>query len=69
MMQLILIILTKRKEMIRYCESFGYGGKCALNKRFYRSNGVSVPTKNGSNIPIMGFSLTSPYNGLFKSSP
>jgi hypothetical protein len=25
--------------------------------------------KNGSNIPIMGFSLTSPYSGLFKSSP
>jgi hypothetical protein len=22
-----LIILTKTKEMIRYCESFGYGGK------------------------------------------
>jgi hypothetical protein len=25
-MQLFLIVLTKRKEMIRYCESFGYGG-------------------------------------------
>jgi hypothetical protein len=24
--------------------------------------------KNGSTIPIMGFSLTSPYNWLFKSS-
>jgi hypothetical protein len=68
-MQLILIVLIKRKEMICYCESFGYGGKCALNKHFYRSNGVSVPTENGSNISIMGFSLTSPYNGLFKSSP
>jgi hypothetical protein len=22
-----LIVLTKTKEMIRYCESFGYGGK------------------------------------------
>jgi hypothetical protein len=66
MMQLVL---TKTKETIRYCESFGYSGKCALNKRFYRSNGVSVPAENGSNIPIMGFSLTSPYNGLFKSSP
>jgi hypothetical protein len=69
MMQLVLIILTKRKEMIRYCESFKYGGKCALNKRFYRSNGVSIPAENGSNIFIMDFSLTSPYNGLFKSSP
>jgi hypothetical protein len=54
--------LTKRKEMTRYCKSFRYGGKCALGKRFYRSNGVSVPTENGLNIPIMGFSLTSPYN-------
>jgi hypothetical protein len=60
MMQLVLIILTKRKEMIRYCESFGYGGKCVLNKRFYRSNRVSVPAENGSNILIMDFSLTSP---------
>jgi hypothetical protein len=30
---------------------------------------VSVPAENGSSIPIMGFSLTSPSNGLFKSSP
>jgi hypothetical protein len=36
---------------------------------FYHSNGVSVPVENRSNIPIIGFSLTSPYNGLFKSSP
>jgi hypothetical protein len=69
MMQLVLTILTKRKEMIHYCESFGYGGKCAIDKHFYRSNGVSVPIENGSNISIMGFSLTSPYNGLFKSPP
>jgi hypothetical protein len=68
-MQFIIIILAKRKEMIRYCESFGYGGKCALNKYFYRSNGVTVPAENGSNIPIMGFSLISAYNGPFKSSP
>jgi hypothetical protein len=69
MIQLVLIILTKRKEMIHYCESFRYGDKCALNKHFYHSNGVSVPVENGSNIPIMGFSITSPYNGLFKLSP
>jgi hypothetical protein len=68
MMQLFLIVLTK-KEMICYCESFGYGGKCALNKLFYRSNGVSLLAENGSNIPIMGFSLTSPYNELFISPP
>jgi hypothetical protein len=69
MMQLILIILTKRKEIIRYYKSFWYGGKCALNKRFYHSNVVSVPIENGKNIPIMSFSLTSPYKGFFKSSP
>jgi hypothetical protein len=69
MIQLVLIVLTKRKEMIHYCESFRYSGICDLNKCFYRSNGVSVPTENGSNISIMGFSLTSPYNGLFKSPP
>jgi hypothetical protein len=31
--------------MTRYCELFGYGGKGALDKRFYRSNGVSVLTE------------------------
>jgi hypothetical protein len=69
MMQLVLIMLTKRKELIRYCESVRYGGKCALDKHFYRFNVFSVPAENGSNILIMGFSLTSAYNGLFKSSP
>jgi hypothetical protein len=29
--KLDLIILTKTKETIRYCESFGYGGNVALN--------------------------------------
>jgi hypothetical protein len=28
-----LIVLTKTKEMTRYCGLFGYGGKCALDKR------------------------------------
>jgi hypothetical protein len=59
----------KENEMIRYCKSFGYGGQCALDKRFYHSNEVGVPMENGLNIPIMSFSLTSSYNGLFKSSP
>jgi hypothetical protein len=59
----------KEKETIRYCKSFRYGGQGAIDKRFYRSNKVSILTENGSNIPIMGFSLTSPYNGLFKSPP
>jgi hypothetical protein len=47
MMQLIPIILTTRKEMIRYYESFGYGGTNALTHHFYRSNGVSVPAEDG----------------------
>jgi hypothetical protein len=42
-----LTILTKTKEMTRYCGSFGYGGKVALDKHFYRSNGVSVPAEDG----------------------
>jgi hypothetical protein len=53
MMQLVLIVLTKRKERVRYCELFGYGNKCALNKCFYLSNKVSVAAENGSNIPII----------------
>jgi hypothetical protein len=42
----------KEKQTIHYYKSFGYGGQGALNKRFYRSNEVSVPAENGSNIPI-----------------
>jgi hypothetical protein len=55
--------------MIRYCKSFRYGGQGALDKCFYRSNEVSVPAENGSNIPIMGFSLTSPSNGFSYHPP
>jgi hypothetical protein len=55
--------------MIRYYESFRYGGQGALDKRFYYSNEISVPTENGSNILIMCFSVTSTYNGDFKSFP
>jgi hypothetical protein len=58
---------SKEKEIMGKCKSFRYGGQEALDKRFYRSNRVSVPAENGSNIPIMGLSLTSRYNGLFKS--
>jgi hypothetical protein len=68
-MQHDLTVLTKRKETICYYESFGYGGKCTLDKRFYRSNEVSVSVESRLNIPIMGFSLTSSYNELFKLSP
>jgi hypothetical protein len=55
--------------MIHYCKLFGYGGQGALDKHFYHSNEVSVPVEKWINILIMGFSLTSSYNGLFKSSP
>jgi hypothetical protein len=41
-----LTVLTKTKEMTRYCESFGYGGKDTLDKRFYCSNEVSVPAED-----------------------
>jgi hypothetical protein len=34
MMQLVLIVLTERKEMICYYESFGYGGTSALTHSF-----------------------------------
>jgi hypothetical protein len=56
MMQLILIILTKRKEMIRCCELFKYDDKCTLDKHFYHSDRVSVLAKEGSIIPIMDIS-------------
>jgi hypothetical protein len=62
-----LYVLTKRRRNDR--GSFGYDGRCALDKRFYHSNGVSVSAEEGSNILIMGFSLTFLYNGLFKSFP
>jgi hypothetical protein len=42
-----LTVHTKTKKMTRYCESFRYGGKGALDKHFYRSNGVSVPIEDG----------------------
>jgi hypothetical protein len=42
-----LTVLTKTKEMTCYCKSFGYGGKDALDKCFYCSNRVSVPTEDG----------------------
>jgi hypothetical protein len=47
MMQLILIILTKRKETIRYCESFGYDGKGSLTNISIVLMKVSVPVKDG----------------------
>jgi hypothetical protein len=48
MMQLVLIVLTKREETIRYCESFGYGGKSALTNVSNDLTHVTVPTEDGS---------------------
>jgi hypothetical protein len=63
MMQLILIILTKRKETIRtirYCELFG-SGDTTLSKIVANDlTHVSVPTTDRSIIPIMGISQQCP---------
>jgi hypothetical protein len=45
-MQLVLIILTKKKETIHYCESFGYGGKDSQHVSIVLTK-VSVPAENG----------------------
>jgi hypothetical protein len=47
MMQLVLIVLTKRKEMVRYCETFGYGGTTLSNIVANDLTHVSVPVEDG----------------------
>jgi hypothetical protein len=47
MMQLILIVLTKRKEMFRYCETFGYGGTTLSNIIANDLTHFSVPVEDG----------------------
>jgi hypothetical protein len=47
MMQLVLIILTKRNETIRYCETFGYGGTTLSNIIAIHLTLVSVPAEDG----------------------
>jgi hypothetical protein len=47
MMQLILIVLTKRKQPIRYCKTFGYGGTILSNIIANDLTHVSVPVKDG----------------------
>jgi hypothetical protein len=42
-----LTILSKTKEIIRYCESFGYGGKNALTNVSNDLTYVSVPAEEG----------------------
>jgi hypothetical protein len=47
MMRLILIVLTKRKEMIRYCETFRYGGTMLSNIITNDLTHVIVPAEDG----------------------
>jgi hypothetical protein len=68
MMQLILITLSKRKEMIHYYESFGYGGTTLSNFVTNDLTHVSVPTEEGSIISIMGISLH-PHHEHFTQCP
>jgi hypothetical protein len=44
-----LIIITKKNEMIRYCESHAIGGKVALSIVSINLTQVSIPAENGSN--------------------
>jgi hypothetical protein len=59
MMQLVLFILTKRKETVAK----------DLDKHFYRSNESQCTCRKQITHPIMSFSLTSSYNGLFTNIP
>jgi hypothetical protein len=47
MMQLDLIVLTKGKEMIHYCESFRYGGTTLSNIIANYLTHVSAPAVDG----------------------
>jgi hypothetical protein len=51
MMQLVLIVLTKRKETIHYCKSFGYGGTTLSNIIVKDLMHVSVPAKIDKTCP------------------
>jgi hypothetical protein len=51
-----LIVLTKIKEMTRYCGSNALGGKSALINASNDLTHVSVPVEDGQIIPIMGIS-------------
>jgi hypothetical protein len=60
MMQLILIILTKKEETIRYCETFRYSGTTLSNIVANDLTHVSVPIEDGSNMPLRGAALSCP---------
>jgi hypothetical protein len=61
-MQLVLIILTKRKEAIRYCESFGYSGIMLSNIIANDLTHGSVPVEDGYNMPLGGPALLCPHH-------
>jgi hypothetical protein len=48
-MQLDLIILTKIREAIHYCESLEYGGQDTLNTVTIDLTHVNVPTEKDHN--------------------
>jgi hypothetical protein len=68
MMKLILIVHIKRKEMIRYCESLGYGDTTLSNIVANDLTHVGVRAKEGSIILIMGISHH-PHHGHFTQCP
>jgi hypothetical protein len=47
MMQLVQIVLTKKKEMTRYCKTFGYSGTTLWNIVANDLTHISIPAKNG----------------------
>jgi regulation of enolase protein 1 (concanavalin A-like superfamily) len=69
MMQLFLIILTKKKRngLLLHMVRIRWQ-KTSTNVSIVLTK-VCVPAENGYNISIMDFSLTSPYNGLFTNIP
>jgi hypothetical protein len=69
MMQLILIVLTERKEMIRYCESIGYGGTTLSNVISNDLMHVSVPAKNRQIIPSIWAFHIIPITWAFHFTP
>jgi hypothetical protein len=59
-----LTILTKIKEMTRYCKSFEYGGKIALISISNDLTYVSALAEDGQNMPLRGPALSCPFMPL-----
>jgi hypothetical protein len=62
MMLRVLIILTKRKEMIRYCETFGYGGTTLSNIVGIDLTHVIVSAEARYSMPLEGPALSCPHH-------